>query len=68
MPEAAVAKVFAIATADGAGFSFKPGDRYKDSRWLQNPRMIDELTFADELTRRQASAAFRWLADQEAET
>jgi hypothetical protein len=24
--------------------------------------MIDELTFADDLTRRQARAAFRWLA------
>jgi ADP-ribose pyrophosphatase YjhB (NUDIX family) len=68
MPEAAVAKVFAIATADTEGFSFSPGDRYKDSRWLQNPRMIDELTFADEVTRRQARAAFRWLAAQEAET
>ena len=68
MPEAAVAKVFAITRADAADFSFSRGERYRDSRWLQNPRMIDELTFADELTREQARAAFRWLADQEAET
>jgi hypothetical protein len=62
IPEAAVAKVFAIVEVDSSNFSFEPGDRYKDSRWLQNPRMIDELTFADDLTRRQARAAFRWLA------
>lgn len=65
IPEAAVAKVFTIMKADAANFSFASGDRYKDSRWLQNPRMIDELTFADDLTRTQAAAAFRWLADQE---
>ncbi len=65
MPEAAVAKIFTIARADSSKFSFAAGERYKDSRWLQNPRMIDELTFADELTRRQARAAFRWLAEQE---
>ena len=62
MPEAAVAKIFAITRADTSAFSFQPGDRYKDSRWLQNPRMIDELTFADDLTRSQARAAFRWLS------
>ncbi len=65
MPEAAVAKVFAIAQADSSEFSFQAGERYKDSRWLQNPRMIDELTFADELCRRQARAAFRWLSVKE---
>lgn len=67
MPETAVAKVFAIAQADTADFSFAAGDRYKDSRWLQNPRMIDELTFADELTRQLARQAFRWHTEQEAE-
>ncbi len=65
MPEAAVAKVFTIARADASAFSFEAGERYKDSRWLQNPRMIDELTFADELTRQQARAAFRWMSDQQ---
>ena len=68
VPEAAVAKVFALARANSGEFSFKPGDRYKDSRWLQNPRMIDELTFADELTRLQAHAAFSWLAEKEADS
>jgi hypothetical protein len=62
IPEAAVAKVFAVTRADASAFSFTPGDRYKDCRWLQNPRMIDELTFADDLTRDQAAAAFRWLS------
>jgi len=62
MPEAAVAKIFAITRAETPDFSFQPGDRYKDSRWLQNPRMIDELTFADDLTRSQARAAFTWLS------
>lgn len=66
IPEAALAKVFAITRVNAGHFSFTSGDRYKDSRWLQNPRMIDELTFADELTRRQAAAAFRWLAAKEA--
>jgi ADP-ribose pyrophosphatase YjhB (NUDIX family) len=61
IPEAAVIKVFAIVRVDAGGFSFSPGERYKDSRWLQNPRMVDELTFADDLTRAQAGAAFRWL-------
>lgn len=64
IPEAAVAKVFAITRVDATTYTFKPGDRYKDSRWLQNPRMVDELTFADELTRAQAAAAFRWLASR----
>jgi ADP-ribose pyrophosphatase YjhB (NUDIX family) len=66
IPEAAVAKLFAITRVDAGHFSFASGDRYKDSRWLQNPRMIDELTFADDLTRRQAAAAFRWLAAKDA--
>lgn len=61
IPEAAVAKAFVIMQADAAEYHFEPGDRYKDDRWLQNPRMIDELTFADDMTRRQALAAFRWL-------
>jgi hypothetical protein len=65
IPEAAVAKLFAVTQADTTAFSFTAGDRYKDSRWLQNPRMIDELTFADELTRTQARAAFRWFSEQE---
>jgi ADP-ribose pyrophosphatase YjhB (NUDIX family) len=65
MPEAAVVKLFAVARGDSSDFSFQPGDRYKDSRWLQNPRMIDELTFADELTRGQARAAFHWLTTRE---
>lgn len=60
IPEAAVAKIFAIIQADTDAFLFSPGERYKDSRWLQNPRMIDELTFADDLTRSQAAAAFAW--------
>lgn len=64
LPEAAVAKAFAVLRLDSDGFNFEPGDRYKTSRWLQNPRMVDELTFADDLTRKQASAAFRWLKDQ----
>ncbi len=64
VPEAAVAKVFAISRVNALNFSFRPGERYKDSRWLQNPRMIDELTFADEFTRTQAAAAFRWLASR----
>jgi len=67
MPEAAVARVFAIAQADAANFSFQAGERYKDSRWLQNPRMIDELTFADDHTRGQARAAFRWWSRQDSE-
>jgi len=66
IPEAAVAKVFAVTRADASAFSFTAGDRYKDSRWLPNPRMVDELTFVDELTRNQAAAAFRWLYDREA--
>ena len=68
MPEAAVAKIFAIAQADSSAFSFEVGERYKDSRWLQNPRMIDELTFADDLTRNQARAAFRWMSDRGTES
>ncbi|MGD8829123.1 MAG: PilZ domain-containing protein [Pseudomonadales bacterium] len=63
IPEAAVAKVFAIMCADAGDFEFKPGERYKSSRWLQNPRMIDELTFADDLARRLAADAFRWHSD-----
>lgn len=66
MPEAAVAKAFAVAQADSSAFSFEPGERYRDSRWLPNPRMIDELTFADELTRHQARAAFRWMSERSA--
>lgn len=65
IPEAAVAKIFTIAQADSSEFSFEAGERYKDCRWLQNPRMIDELTFADELTRQQARAAFQWLQNRE---
>lgn len=65
IPEAAVAKVFAIIQADTEAFSFSPGERYKDSRWLQNPRMIDELTFADDLIRRQAAAAFHWHSERD---
>jgi ADP-ribose pyrophosphatase YjhB (NUDIX family) len=65
IPEAAVAKVFAIMRTDASGFAFEPGERYKAARWLQNPRMVDELTFADELMRTQALAAFRWLSEQE---
>ncbi|MEM8768819.1 MAG: PilZ domain-containing protein [Pseudomonadota bacterium] len=66
IPEAAVAKTFVIMQADATEYHFEPGDRYKDDRWLQNPRMIDELTFADDLTRRQALTAFRWLDEQDA--
>ena len=65
MPEAAVVKAFAIMEATADRFSFAPGDRYKDSRWLQNRRMIDELTWADDVTRNQARAAFRRLNEQE---
>lgn len=65
IPEAAVAKVFACMPANSDMFSFTSGERYKDSRWLQNPRMIDELTFADDLTRTQAAAAFHWHAEQD---
>ena len=61
IPEAAVAKTFVAMQVNSSGFEFTPGERYKASRWLQNPRMIDELTFADDLTRTQAAAAFRWL-------
>ncbi|MGE0623076.1 MAG: PilZ domain-containing protein [Pseudomonadales bacterium] len=66
IPEAAVAKLFTVVRTDASGFAFKPGERYKASRWLQNPRMVDELTFTDDLTRRLAGDAFRWLRDQEA--
>lgn len=66
MPEAAVAKLFTVVRADAGEFAFKPGERYKSSRWLQNPRMVDELTFTDDLTRTLAGEAFRWLRRQEA--
>ena len=62
IPEAAVAKAFAVMRVDAGSFQFEPGERYRASRWLQNPRMIDELTFTDSLTRTQAYAAFRWLS------
>ena len=66
IPEAAVAKLFVVMRADANRFSFKPGERYKSSRWLQNPRMVDELTFTDDTTRNLASEAFRWLREHEA--
>jgi ADP-ribose pyrophosphatase YjhB (NUDIX family) len=62
VPEAAVAKAFAVMQVDASNYEFSTGERYKAARWLQNPRMIDELTFVDELTRDQAAAAFRWFA------
>lgn len=62
VPEAAVAKAFAVMQVDAGQYEFSPGERYKAARWLQNPRMIDELTFVDDLTRDQAAAAFRWFA------
>jgi len=65
IPEAAVAKAFAVMRVDASRFRFEPGERYRTSRWLQNPRMIDELTFADEVTRVQAVNAFRWHARQD---
>lgn len=65
VPEAAVAKLFAVMRTDASRFAFKPGEHYKASRWLQNPRMVDELTFTDELTRGLAGEAFRWLRAQE---
>jgi len=67
IPEAAVAKLFTVMRADASGFVFKPDERYKSSRWLQNPRMLDELTFTDDLTRTLAADAFRWLREQDAE-
>jgi len=66
IPEAAVAKTFAVMQLDGSTFRFEPGERYKSARWLQNPRMIDELTFTDELIRTQAIAAFNWLRRRDA--
>ena len=65
VPEAAVAKIYAVTRVDGSRFAFAPGERYKSSRWLQNPRMVDELTFTDDVTRGLAGEAFRWLREQE---
>ena len=60
IPEAAVAKLFGIATSTAQGFKFEPGERYRSSRWVGKPRILEEITFADELTRSQALAALEW--------
>lgn len=65
IPEAAVAKLFSVMRVDSSRFTFEPGERYRSCRWLQNPRMVDELTFTDALTRTLAAEAFRWLATNE---
>jgi len=65
IPEAAVAKAYAVMCADGSGFKFEAGERYKASRWVRKPRIIDELTFADEQTRSQAVAALSWFDSQD---
>jgi len=64
IPEAAVAKLFAVIAVDAAAFKFVAGERYKTSRWINRPRIIEEMTFADELTRAQARAALEWFEEQ----
>ena len=60
IPEAAVAKVFVVMSADTSSFQFEPGERFKDFRWVQKRRILDELTFIDELTRTKAVEALSW--------
>jgi hypothetical protein len=63
LPEAAVARLFALAPAAAGTFRFEPGDRYRECRWLANERKANELTFVDEVTRQEALAALNWARD-----
>jgi ADP-ribose pyrophosphatase YjhB (NUDIX family) len=65
IPEAAVAKVFAVMSADTSSFEFEPGERYKDFRWVRKTRILDELTFVDDLSRRKAMEALSWFESRE---
>lgn len=68
VPEAAVAKVFAVLCHDADSFRFEPGERYRSSRWIHKRRMLDEMTFVDDLTRAQAVAALDWFGRREGVT
>jgi hypothetical protein len=63
LPEAAVARLFALMRTEAAGFQFEAGDRYRECRWLANHRKANELTFVDDVTRAEALDALTWASD-----
>lgn len=65
LPEAAVAKLFAVVLVDDAGFQPPDSSRYRACRWIKGRRDIEESTFADPQTRSKAGQALDWFRARE---
>ena len=65
LPEAAVLQVFHLVRANSESFTMT--DRYKNHRWTNNRRALDEITFASDKPRQITGAILDRLAKEEAE-
>ncbi len=68
LPEAAVLDVYVHARASSAAFALADDARYRDARWEDRRRGIEEKTFANDLVRRIATEKLTELIKQRAET
>ncbi len=73
LPEAAVFKIFVLISADSAGFSLNESStkknqnqRYRDSRWVDRKRDVEELAFVNDEQRRLAHLALEWASNEPA--
>ena len=68
LPEAAVFKVFVLVSANLAGAveeaDNKKSQRYRNTRWIDSKRDVEELTFASDDLRRLARRALDWAGSE----
>lgn len=67
IPEAAVVRLHTLMMADDSTFSFTADKRYRDWKWTNRRRDMDELTFSDQTLRQLATQAIDWHREQNQE-
>jgi len=65
LPEAAVFKIYTLVSANASGFALAGSDdnsarRYRNFRWVDRKRDVEELTFVNDEMRRLAHDALDW--------
>lgn len=60
LPEAAAMKLHVQMAVDDKNFAVSDESNYRDYRWIERRRDIEELTFADDLERTLAIEALDW--------
>ncbi len=64
LPEAAVLEIYLDARADASRFKLCEDARYKDARWVDRRRSVEEATFVNELVRQLADTKLMQLIGQ----